>query len=81
MVAVIRSVHQVALLEGKRILQKITEGKADITDELLGQMMGQALALQRNSERTVQARTTTPFHPSHDNNRTSGTTPYTVSKP
>ncbi|KAM5353091.1 hypothetical protein ACJZ2D_017025 [Fusarium nematophilum] len=44
--------HQVALLEGKRAFQKITDGVADITDELLGQMVGEALALQQNSGRT-----------------------------
>lgn len=45
-------VHQVALLEGKRVLERVTEGKAGIPDELLGQMIGEALALQRSSPAT-----------------------------
>lgn len=37
--------RQVALLEGKRTFQKIVDGKAIITDELLAQLVGEALAL------------------------------------
>lgn len=36
---------QVALLEGKRTFQKIVNGEAVITDKLLAQMVGGALAL------------------------------------
>ncbi|KJZ69313.1 hypothetical protein HIM_11291 [Hirsutella minnesotensis 3608] len=53
--------HQVALLEGKRTFQKITDGKADISDELLGQMVGEALALQQNSETTKNENRRTDF--------------------
>ncbi|EQK99754.1 hypothetical protein G6O67_005603 [Ophiocordyceps sinensis] len=44
-------VHQVALLEGKRVLQ-VTKGRADIPDEVLGQMIGEALALKQESPDT-----------------------------
>ncbi|POR34194.1 Uncharacterized protein TPAR_05587 [Tolypocladium paradoxum] len=57
----LRKWYQVAQLEGKRAFQKITDGVADITDELLGQMVGEALALQQNSQRTKQNNIRTDF--------------------
>ncbi|KAJ6445010.1 hypothetical protein O9K51_03412 [Purpureocillium lavendulum] len=40
-----RVTRQVALLEGKRTFQTLVDGKAVVTDELLAQMVGEALAL------------------------------------
>ncbi len=39
------ALRQVVLLEGKRTFQKVVDGEAVITDELLGQMVGEVLAL------------------------------------
>ncbi|KZZ91154.1 hypothetical protein AAL_06895 [Moelleriella libera RCEF 2490] len=41
---------QVAMLEGKKSFQKIVDGEASVTDENLGQLVGEALALALQSE-------------------------------
>jgi hypothetical protein len=40
---------QVALLEGKRTFQVIVDGRPCVSDQVLGQLVGEALALQRSS--------------------------------
>ncbi|KND90987.1 hypothetical protein TOPH_04412 [Tolypocladium ophioglossoides CBS 100239] len=45
------TVVQVAQLEGKRIFNTIVEGKPVITDRLLAQMVGEALALRQDTEK------------------------------
>lgn len=40
---------QVAILEGKRTFQNLDDGKPTVSDKVLAQMVGEALALKRDT--------------------------------